>query len=95
MPKKGDRTIAPRILHVLDENLGVGMRFAEISRALAEHHWHHGDFPISDNVRYLVKEKKIVRVENQYCLVKTRKNGSKFVIVKDPVENEKVVDLIE
>ena len=46
---------------------------------------------MADNLRFLVEQKKIVHIGNQYALIQTRENGTKFVIVKNPVEN--VVDL--
>ena len=91
MTKKGDRIVARRILHVLDLNLGVGMRFSEISKTLAEHHWHHGQFPLSDNLKYLIAQGKVAHIGDQYSLIQTRKNGTKFVIVKNPVKT--VVEL--
>jgi len=91
MTRKYKRTIAPRILYVLEQNLGIGMRFSAIFRALAECGWLHSQRPISDNLKFLVKQGKVAHIEDQYCLVQTRENGSKFAIVKDPVE--KVVDL--
>ena len=86
MPKKDERTVAPRIMYVLEENNGVGMRFSEIFKALAKHGWYHGQFPLSDNLKFLIAQGKIAHIENQYSLIKTRKNGTKFVIVKNPVE---------
>ena len=91
MPKKDERTVAPRIMYVLEENNGVGMRFSEIFKALAKHNWFHSQYPISDNLKFLIEQGKVAKVGNQYSIIKTRENGTKFVIVKDPVE--KVVEL--
>lgn len=92
MTKKGDRIVARRILHVLDLNLGVGMRFSEISKTLAEHHWHHGQFPLSDNLKYLITQGKVAHIENQYSFIQTRENGTKFVVIVDPVERTVELD---
>jgi len=67
------------------------MRFSEIFRALAKNNWLHSQKPISDNLKFLIEQKKIVHIGNQYAVIQTRKNGSKFCIIKDPVE--KVVEL--
>jgi len=91
MTRKGDRIVARRISHVLKQNKGVGMRFSEIFRALAKNNWLHSQKPISDNLKFLIEQKKIVHIGNQYAVIQTRKNGSKFCIIKDPVE--KVVEL--
>jgi len=88
---RNERIIAPRIIHVFDENIGVGMRFSEISRALAEHHWHHSHRPLIENLRYLMAKGKVTHIGNQYALIQTREDGTKFCIVNDPVE--RVVEL--
>ena len=86
MTRKGDRFVARRILHVFDQNLGVGMRFSETFRALAKNGWLHTQRPIADNLRFLVEQKKIVHIGNQYTLIQTREDGTKFCVIKDPVE---------
>jgi len=91
MAKKSKRIVAPRILHVMNENGGIGMRFIEIFKALAEAGWFHNQNPMSSNLKWLIEQGKIVHIGNQYALIQTRKNGSKFAIVKDPVET--VVEL--
>jgi hypothetical protein len=91
MTGKGDRTVAPRIMYVLEENKGVGMRFSEIFRALAKHGWLHNQNPISSNLKFLIEQGKVAKVESQYAIIKAREDGTKFVIVKNPVE--KVIEL--
>jgi len=91
MTKKGDRFVARRILYVLNQNNKVSKRFSGVFRALAENGWLHTQRPIADNLRFLVEQKKIVHIGNQYAIIQTRENGSKFCIVNDPVE--KVVEL--
>jgi len=86
MTKKGDRFVARRILYVLNQNNKVSKRFSGVFRALAENGWLHTQRPIADNLRFLVEQKKIVHIGNQYALIQTRENGTKFVIVKNPVE---------
>ena len=91
MTKRYNRIVAPRIMHILEENKKVGMRFSEIFRALAKHNWFHDQNPLSENLKYLLAEGKVVHVKNQYCLIQTRENGTKFIVINDPVE--KVVEL--
>ena len=91
MTRKGDRIVARRILHVLEQNNQVGMRFSETFRALAKNGWLHSQKPLSDNLKFLVEQKKIVHIGNQYAIIQTRENGTKFCIVNDPVE--KVIEL--
>ena len=89
MPTK--RIIASRISYVLEENKKVGMRFSEIFRALAKKGWFHNQNPISRNLKFLIKEGKVAWIETFYCIIQTRENGSKFVVIVDPVE--KTVEL--
>jgi len=91
MVKKSKRIVAPRVLHVMNENDGIGMRFIEIFKALANAGWFHNQNPISQNLKWLIEQGKIVHIVNQYAVIKERENGTKFCIVKDPVE--KVVEL--
>ena len=93
MTRKGDRIVARRILHVLEQNKGVGMRFSEIFRALAKNGWLHSQKPMSDNFKFLIEQKKLVHIGNQYAIIQTREDGSKFAIINDPVE--KVIEVEE
>ena len=86
MPREYNRVIAPRIMYVLEVNNKVGMRFSEIFRALAKNGWILNQSPIVQNLKFLVKQGKVVHIGNQYALIQTRENGTKFAIVKDPVE---------
>ena len=91
MVKKTKRIVAPRILHIMNEKDGKGMRFIEIFKALAEVGWFHSQNPISPNLKWLIKQGKIVHIGNQYAVIKTRENGSKYCVINDPVE--RVVEL--
>jgi hypothetical protein len=81
-----ERIVAPRIMRVLEENNGVGMRFSEIFRGLAEHGWYHNQNPITNNLKWLIKQGKIAKVENRYAIIKTRDNGTKYVVIENAVE---------
>lgn len=85
MPRK-KRIIAPRILYVLEENKKVGMIFSDIFRAMARHDWFHNQNTISSNLKYLMKENKIVWINKIYSIIQVRENGTKFAVIIDPVE---------
>jgi len=91
MPREYKRVIAPRILYVIEENNKHGMRFSEIFKALAKHSWIHNQSPIVQNLKWLVEQGKLAHIGNQYAIIQTRENGTKFVVVKNPVET--VVEL--
>ena len=78
-------------MYVLEQNNGVSMRFSDIFKRLAMQGWYHHQVPISKNLDFLVEQKKIVHFKNQYSLIQTRPDGSKFAIINDPAE--KVIEL--
>lgn len=84
MPRKGDRIVSKRILYIMDKRSGVSMRFTDVVNALAEHHWHHCYSAVSDNLKLLIKEGKIVHIGNQYSLIQKHENGNRFYILRDP-----------
>lgn len=85
-----ERIVAPRIMRVLEENDGVGMRFSEIFRGLAKHGWYHNQNPITQNLKWLIEQGKIAKVENRYAIIKKREDGTKYVVIENPVENKTV-----
>ena len=89
MPK--ERTIAPRIIYVFQQNNNIGMRFSEIFKKLAQKGWLHSQHPISDNLKFLIEQGEVAHIKNQYCPIQTREDGTKFVVIKNPVET--VVEL--
>jgi hypothetical protein len=93
MPREYKRVIAPRIMYVLEKNKKVGMRFSEIFKALTKNNWVHNQSPIAQNLKWLVEQDKLAHIGDQYSLIQTRENGTKFCIIKDPVE--RVVELDE
>ena len=91
MTRKGDRIVAKRIVHVLEQKNKVSMRFSEIFKTLAENGWLHSQRPISDNLKFLIAQKKVAHIGSHYALIQTRENGTKFAVIEDPVE--KVIEL--
>lgn len=83
---KNERIIAPRVMYVLDQNLGIGMRFNKVYKTLVKNGWFHNQRSLIENLRYLMAQGKIAHIGNQYALIQTREDGTKFVIVKNPVE---------
>ncbi len=89
---KNERIIAPRVMYVLDQNLGIGMRFNKVYKNLVKNGWFHNQRSLIENLRYLMAQGKVAHIGNQYALIQTRENGSKFVIVVDPVERTVELD---
>ena len=88
---KNERIIAPRVIYVLNQNLGIGMRFNKVYKNLVKNGWFHNQSSLIENLRYLMEQGKVIHIRNQYALVQTRENGTKFCIIKDPVK--RVVEL--
>ena len=93
MPKKGERIVAPRIMHILKQNNGVSMRSSEIFKTLARNGWIHSQVPINENLKYLLAQGKIAKVNYRYGIIKTREDGTKFVVIKDPVERLSLIHI--
>jgi len=93
MTGKGYRFIDKRILYVFEQNDNVGMRFGGVFRGLGKHGWIHNQRNISENLKFMVKHKKIVHIGIYYAPIQTRPDGSKFAVIEDPVE--RVVELDE
>lgn len=92
MPRKGDRTVAPRIMSILGEN-NRPMRWIEIFKAITQHGWFHTQKPIADNLKYLISEDKIVKVGIFYGIPLTRKNGSKYIVIRNVVGKDETIEL--
>lgn len=85
MTKKGDRIVAKQILYLMNKKQ-KSLRFVETLKALCVEGWFHTGKSISENYKYLIEQGKVAHIENQYCLVQKRVNGTKFCIINDPVE---------
>lgn len=94
MTRKGDRTVAPQIMSILEQNKGFAVRFRYIYKKLIEMDCFHFQGPISNNLAFLIEQGKIVRVKPytrpRYGIPKTRKNGTKYIIVRGPVEDKEI-----
>lgn len=77
------RTTAPHILAFLEENKGTGKRFGEIYLTLKERGFHHNTTSISNNLSWLIEQKKIVKVFCYYGIPKKREDGKLCLIVKN------------
>ena len=87
LPKKGDRITAVHLLVTLKENKGVAMRFMEIYNIMRQRGFKHNYTSVSDNLKYLISQGKIVRIEwynnPRYGIPKTREDGARYIIVKN------------
>ncbi|MBA7493557.1 hypothetical protein ES702_04116 [subsurface metagenome] len=87
MPKKDERITAVHLMVIFKENIGLARRFMEIYNTMRERGFKHNFNSISDNLKYLVSQGKIVRYEwnknPRYGMPETRENGSKFIIVRN------------
>ena len=87
MPHKGDRITAVHLLVTLKENKGVTMRFMEIFHKMRKRGLKHNNTSISDNLKYLVNQGKIVKHSwhnnSRYGIPATREDGTRYIIVKN------------
>ena len=82
LPKKNERITSTHILALLKENQGTGMRYTDIYQAMRKKSYRHNFTSTIDNLRFLVKHKKIVKVLTCYGIPVERENGSKYLIIK-------------
>ena len=69
----------------------------EIYNTLRQRGFKHNYTSVSDNLKYLVSQGKIVRYEwnynPRYGLPEPREDGSKFIIVKNPNLPDEIIEL--
>ena len=61
IPQKGDRITAVHLMVIFKENKGLAMRFMEIFHEMRKQGLKHNNTSISDNLKYLVNQGKIVK----------------------------------
>jgi hypothetical protein len=97
MTRKGDRIVARQIMSILEHNKGYALRFNEIYKMLIDLDCFHFQGPISNNLKFLLNQKKIVRVQPdarpRYGIPKTREDGTRYIIVKGSGVKDKIVEL--
>jgi Fe2+ or Zn2+ uptake regulation protein len=81
MPKKNQRKTASHIMTFLEQNKGEGFRFTDVYKALREKGYHHNFTSTIDNLRFLVKQGKIVKVLTCYG-IPVEKNGNRCLTIK-------------
>jgi len=82
MPKKDERPTAKHTLEYLEQNKGTGIRFGKIYSTLRERGYHHNFTSVSDNLKWLIEQKKVVKVFCYYGVPAKRADGSRYLIVK-------------
>lgn len=97
MPKKGERITAVHLIVVLTENKGIGMRYTDVYKAMRARGWKHNYTSTIDNLRYLVNQGDIVKVEwhlnPRYSVPATRANGTRYVVLKNQGLKDEIVEL--
>jgi len=92
MPRKGETTVDKDVLIVLEKNKGYGLRFSDIYKTLLKRDMFHFQQQISNNLKKLIEEGKVVKVRVNprffYGIPLERENGTKYLIVRGPVEDE-------
>ena len=92
MPRKGETTVDKDILAVLEERKGYGLRFSDIFHALSKRDMFHYQQQISKNLKKLIEEKKVVKVKGRpryfYGIPLQREDGTRYLIVRGPIEDE-------
>jgi hypothetical protein len=95
MPGKGQTTVDKDILIVLKANKGYALRFSDIYKALIKRELFHYQQQISNNLKKLIAEGKVVEVKGRprsfYGIPNTRGNGTRYIVVKGAgIEDETV-----
>jgi Fe2+ or Zn2+ uptake regulation protein len=97
MPKKNERPTAKHIMEFLEQNKGVAIRFKYIYKALRKKGYRHNFTSITDNLRYLIKQGKIVRIKSGirpfYGIPKKRQDGSSFIVAKKVYVEDEIIEL--
>lgn len=95
MPRKNDRPIARHIEKILKENQGVLLRFVDIYKIARERGWRHNYSGISDNLKFLIDQNKVVKKMFRYGIPIEREDGSKYFIFKEPGSKDEIIEYRE
>ena len=87
MPKKNERITATHIMELLKENQGTGMRYTDVYQAMRKKGYRHNFTSTIDNLRFLVKHKKIAKVLICFGIPAEREDGSKYLTIKSSGQN--------
>ena len=97
MPKKNERPTAKHIMEFFKQNEGVAIRFKYIYKALREKGYRHNFTSITDNLRYLIKQKKIIRIKSGtrpfYGIPKKREDDSTYIVAKKVYVEDEIIEL--
>ena len=80
-------------MELLKENQGTGMRYTDVYQALRKKGYRHNFTSTIDNLRYLVKQKKIVKVLKLYGIPTGDRDGNKHLTIE--VEGQKATVKVE
>ena len=91
------RVITNHLMPLLERNKGFAFKFTEVYLMLYEHGFQHTNTGISQNLKKLKAEGKIVQVwwkhNPRYGVPTTRADGSKYILVKDEKDEEQKVEI--
>lgn len=97
MPQKGDRITAVHLTVFFTENQGLSMRFMELYQKMRQRGFTHNRTSVSDNLKYLMKQGKIVRYlwnnNPRYGMPKERSDGTRYIIVKNKGLPDETIEL--
>ena len=89
-----ERVIDKQIMGLLKQYKGRGLRFRNFFITFAERKTFHNQSDISNNLKLLLKQKKIVKVRGLtrsfYGIPLTRENGSKYLIINQGLADEEI-----
>lgn len=97
MPQKGERITSVHLMIIFKENIGLARRFKEVYQTMRERGFMHNYSSVSQNLKYLIEQGKIVRYEwnknPRYGLPDTREDGTRYIIIKNPNLPDETVEL--
>ena len=98
MAKKDKRPTAKHMLAFLEQNKGFAIRFSHILREMQKKGYKHNASAISQNLTYLVDQKKIVNIKRNlnfsfYGIPEIRPDGTTFIVAKKVYVENEIVEL--
>ena len=85
-------------MEFFEQNKGVAIRFGYIYKEMRKKGYHHNSSSISQNLTYLIEQKKIVRIKRDlrhsfYGIPEKRENGSTYILAKKVYVEDEIIEL--
>lgn len=98
MARKRERPTAKHIMEFLKPNKGYAIRFMYIYREMERKGYKHNSVSISQNLKYLVEQGKIINFRRGmrpsfYGIPEKRPDGTKFIVAKKVYVENEIVEL--